>query len=122
GGGVGASEVALRRLEGPVAVAPEDTDLARRVIVGHGEVEVAVAVELLYDQVIRIGADGVTGKCIERAVPVSVQDNDQAPRGRVVGHGQIENAVAVEVSHGHRGGPLTGAVRHRRLKGAVAVS
>ena len=66
-------------------------------MVGHGQVGLAVAVEITHRDGIGLAADGVVGLGLERAVAVAQQDAHRV--AAVVGHGQVGLAVAVEIAH-----------------------
>src|SRR5688500_7567905 len=89
-----------RGLKGAVAVAQEHTQVSPAEVgvdlVGHGEVEVAVTVELPdEDAAGSIPAGVEVRRCPEGAVAVA-QQHGQA-RDKKVGHGKVGPAVAVDV-------------------------
>ena len=89
------------------AGAEEDGDVVG-VVVGDGQVEVAVAVEVAGGHRSGGVADAVVGGGSEGAGAGTEEDGDVV--GKDVGDGQVEVAVAVEVPGGHRGGGVAGAV------------
>src|SRR5262249_22559868 len=114
--GLGADGVGGGGLEGAVAVAERDGDVAAAAeeLVGGGEVELAVGVEVGERDGDHAGGGGVHGGVGERgegAIAVAVQDGDGGAGavGAEVGDGEVEHAVAVEVAGLELLGDLVGA-------------
>jgi hypothetical protein len=113
--GTGTGGIGPCRREGAVAVAQQDTDF---IVPFHGEVEVAVAVEVSGGQPHRIPARPKAGVVadgrLEGAVAVAQVNADSIVRG--AGHRQVEIAVAVEVRSDHLGAeavqPMSGVSPH----------
>src|SRR5262249_11745218 len=85
----------------------------------HGEVLVAVAVEVPHHHRAGIGADGVVDRSLERAVATVQEYADVV--AVIVGHGQVVQAVLIEVPCRHRAGIVAGSVAPGRDEGAVTV-
>ena len=85
-------------LEAARAVAQQDADL-RAGVVGNGDVEVAVVVEVADDQPVRVAVAGVQRDRVrqrELAVAAGLEDGDRvAP---LVRDGQLERAAVIEVA------------------------
>src|SRR5207249_2842244 len=106
-----------RRREGAVAFPQEYADGAASII-GHGKVEATVAVEVPSCH----GPAFVTGAELpcasEATVAIAQQDAYRASiraDAATIGHGQVESAISVEVSHAHSPGkvPRTKGSRSR---------
>src|SRR5207247_10061283 len=92
-----ASRQIRRGAESAAAVAEEDGDVARSVV-GHSEIELAVAIEVTDRDAVR-RAVGSSGKGRARAErPVAVAEKDADVVGGIQSHGEIESAVAVEIT------------------------
>ena len=127
------------RLKGAVAVAQQHGDGAvshrprrdraaediraasRHVSVGHGEVKLAVVVEIAHRHEDRKGFQGPIYGGLERAIAATQEYGDAAvARGGEAGSGQIKLAVAIEVAHRHRNRISPRAVVDGGLKGAAS--
>ena len=110
------------RGEGAVAVAQENRDRAvagAAAVVGHGQVEFAVAVEVADRHgvgMVEVRGDRRLGG--ENAAAVAQQDLDAA--AGFVGHHQVRIAVAVEVAHRHAVGRRPHADRRRAAQQGAA--
>src|SRR5579871_2790574 len=112
----------LRRLEGAVAVAEQDTHYTAKIIgfTCYRQVEPTVAVEISYRHSLEV--EESRGKALgglEGAVAIAQQHADRAVS--ICRH-QVELAVAVEVPDRHRESRRTDAVTLRRLECAVAIA
>ena len=122
-----ANSVGLRRLEGPVAVAQQDCDIARVrrdevgvTRVGHGQVQLVIAVEVAHDHTVRKSAPRRDDqrRLLEGSIAVAPEHRDIVVT--IVGHGQVQLAIAIEVAHDW--GDHAHATREARglLEGPVA--
>jgi transposase len=114
-------------LEAAVAVAQQHADAGRSAIGGvvrHGEVQKAVAVEVAHGHGEGVPPGGELAGGLEAAVAVAQQDTHAAAGAGdhvpPVGYGEIQDAVAVEVAHGHGEGIPPGGELAGRLEAAVA--
>ena len=93
--------------------------------VGHGEVEKPIAVEVAHRNRPRIHTNRYRGCRSGGKVSRSIAQQDRHRAGRrtkrvvpaLVGHGQVEKPIAVEVAHGN--GVRTAFNRHSRTGGEV---
>src|SRR2546425_323911 len=104
--GTAGNGVADSSLEGAVTIAEQDTYRVR-ILIGHGQIGQAVAVEVSHHNRLRTVAGDVTLGVPEGAVALA---HEHAHVGGVtivitfVHHGDIEMAVVVKVPHRHRAG------------------
>src|SRR4051794_35800892 len=100
----------LLGLENPVAISKQHADAGGGIegIVGDGDIETAVAVEIRDRdrRGARAGGEGLTR--LERTRAGAEQDADRIGTIPVVGNNQIKAAVAIDVSDGNRRGAGAG--------------
>src|SRR5262249_38809325 len=106
----------LLRLEGAVTVPPEEEyGTALEALVGHHHIELAVTVEVAHregDEGVLAGGEGPGG--LEGAVPIPKEYVQFMVW--VVQTGEIDLAVAVEVTNRDQGGLTAGCVGHRGVE------
>ena len=81
----------------PIAVAKQDGDVVGALI-GDGQVELTVAIEVAHGDTDRQGADRKVPRLLKRAVPETQKHRNIA--GVYVRGDQVGHAVAVEIAHG----------------------
>ncbi len=110
-------------IEGAVALAEQDREDAAaiaRVVVGHGQIELPVAIEIAGGDIEGIVADGVIDLGRETTVTL-IEQNGNVIRSRVY-YREVRKAVAIEIAGRDGERPATGRISHRRLKSAVSIA
>ena len=113
--------------EGPIAVAQQHRNA--RITVGHHEVDLPIAIDVVHRQAFRISvAQGVagTGSVAHRRPegPIAVAQQYRDGVGTSVGHCQVVLAILVEVAHDDGPGKTANSVRgrHSRQERPIALA
>ena len=135
-GGISSHLHRRRSGEGAVAFTDQDGDATgiralqtSAAIVGHGQVEPAIAVEIAGSDGEGLGADVIDSRRLEGAVAVAEQDRDtgggeggEERNGAVGAESKVELAIAVEIGGEEVAGRESGGIGSRGTEGTIAIA